>query len=150
MSKDELIEDILDVINSENSGLGLAQRLSEIEKIANYYRKEEPIEIDPTFTEECIFETDKYCFVASRIKKDDGTFHDDISVTVTDKQFPSRDDWTEEHWDNMNWFRGILNNNPESMPEFIESVHDYREQQVFIQMLNKLIELGWFKLDKDE
>ena len=149
MSKEELIEDILDVINSENSGLSHQQRLNEIEKTANYYRNGEPIEVDYTFTEECIVETDKYCFVASRIKRDDGTFYDDISVKVTDKTSGNRDTWKEDYWDNMNWLRGILNNNPESIPDFIESVPDARERQVFVQMLNKLIELDWFKLDKD-
>ena len=33
MSKKELIEEILDIIHSENSGLSTHQRISEIEKI---------------------------------------------------------------------------------------------------------------------
>ena len=35
MSKEELIEEILDIIHSENSGLSTHQRVSEIEKILN-------------------------------------------------------------------------------------------------------------------
>ena len=35
MSKEELIEEILDIIHSENSGLSIHQRVSEIEKILN-------------------------------------------------------------------------------------------------------------------
>lgn len=35
MSKEELIEEILDVINSENSGLSHQQRLNEIENLLN-------------------------------------------------------------------------------------------------------------------
>ncbi len=35
MSKEELIEEILDIIHSENSGLSTHQRLSEIEKMLN-------------------------------------------------------------------------------------------------------------------
>ena len=35
MNKEELIEDILDIINSENSGLSHQQRLNEIEKLVN-------------------------------------------------------------------------------------------------------------------
>ena len=36
---EELLEDILDVINSENSGLGHQQRLNEIERLINEYGK---------------------------------------------------------------------------------------------------------------
>jgi hypothetical protein len=35
MSKEELIEEILDIINSENSGLSHQQRLNEIEGLLN-------------------------------------------------------------------------------------------------------------------
>ena len=35
MSKEELIEEILDIIHSENSGLSHSRRLSEIEKMLN-------------------------------------------------------------------------------------------------------------------
>ena len=35
MSKEELIEEILDIIHSENSGLSIHQRVSEIEKVLN-------------------------------------------------------------------------------------------------------------------
>ena len=40
MSKEELIEEILDIINSENSGLSHSQRLSVIEKILNQNKDE--------------------------------------------------------------------------------------------------------------
>ncbi|NIO44041.1 MAG: hypothetical protein GTN36_00605, partial [Candidatus Aenigmarchaeota archaeon] len=70
----------------------------------------ETIEVDYTFTEGCIVETDLYCFEACCIKRDDGTFCDDISVKVTIKK-GGRENWTEEYWDNMNWFVGILSGN---------------------------------------
>ena len=35
MSEEELIEEILDIINSENSGLSHQQRLNEIENLLN-------------------------------------------------------------------------------------------------------------------
>tara|TARA_Y100000385_G_scaffold111167_1_gene115394 strand:+ start:397 stop:639 length:243 start_codon:yes stop_codon:yes gene_type:complete len=38
--KKELIEEILDIINSENSGLNHQQRLSEIEKLLNQNKDE--------------------------------------------------------------------------------------------------------------
>ena len=40
MSKEELIEEILDIIHSENSGLSIHQRVSEIEKILNQNKDE--------------------------------------------------------------------------------------------------------------
>ena len=41
MSKEELIEEILDIIHSENSGLSIHQRVSEIEKILNQNKDDE-------------------------------------------------------------------------------------------------------------
>ena len=145
MSKEELIKDILDVINSENSGLGLAQRLSEIEKIVNYYHNGEPIEIYPTFTEECCVETDKYCFVASRLRKGGGDeFYPDISITFTDKRTGDRDTWKEDYWDNNNWFKGILEGNIESIASLDEEtglcLQGKRQLKGF---LNRLVEEGW-------
>lgn len=40
MSKEELIEEILDIINSENSGLSHQQRLNEIEGLLNQNKDE--------------------------------------------------------------------------------------------------------------
>ena len=40
MSKEELIEEILDIINSENSGLSHQQRLNEIENLLNQNKDE--------------------------------------------------------------------------------------------------------------
>lgn len=41
MSKEELIEEILDIIHSENSGLSTHQRVREIEKILNQNKEDE-------------------------------------------------------------------------------------------------------------
>ena len=40
MNKEELIENILDIINSENSGWSHQQRLNEIEKLVSQYEDE--------------------------------------------------------------------------------------------------------------
>ena len=40
MSKEELIEEILDIINSENSGWSHQKRLMEIEKLLNQNKDE--------------------------------------------------------------------------------------------------------------
>jgi hypothetical protein len=98
------------------------------------------IEVDYTFTEECIVETDLYCWAASRIKRDDGTFYDSVSVKVTTNK--GREVY---YGDNMNWFVGILNGNNESLPDLIEAVPEPEQRAVFIDMLKKLIEIGWMK-----
>ena len=41
MSKKELIEAILDIIHSADSGLSTHQRVSEIEKVLNQYKEDE-------------------------------------------------------------------------------------------------------------
>ena len=41
MSKEELIEDILDIIHSENSGFSTHQRVSEIEKLLNQNKEDD-------------------------------------------------------------------------------------------------------------
>jgi hypothetical protein len=102
------------------------------------------IEVDYTFTEECIVETDLYCWAASRIKRDDGTFYDSVSVKVTTKK-GGRPNWKDDYWDNMNWFVGILNGNNESLPDLIEAVPEPEQRAVFVDMLKKLIEIGWMK-----
>ena len=43
MSKEELIEEILDIIHSENSGLSIHQRVSEIEKVLNQNKEDEEV-----------------------------------------------------------------------------------------------------------
>lgn len=104
-------------------------------------------EIDLTFSEECCYETDKYCFVASRLRKDEsGEFYPDISITFTDKRSGDRDTWKEEYWDNNSWLRGILENNPESLGHLREVLCDKGVKQ-FKMFLRKLVEVKWLKID---
>jgi len=97
-----------------------------------------------TFSEECCYETDKYCFVASRVRKDEDEFYPDISITFTDKRSGDRDTWKEEHWDNNNWFKGILEGNPESIKSLNDETELCREgKRQFKGFLNRLVEEGW-------
>ena len=102
-------------------------------------------EMDLTFSEECCYETDKYCFAASRMRKDGGDeFYPDIAITFTDKRSGNRDTWKEEYWDNNNWFKGILYGNSDS----IESLDEETElcpqgKRQFKGFLNRLVEEGW-------
>ncbi|NBO22538.1 hypothetical protein EBU94_04260 [bacterium] len=55
-----------------------------------------------------VYETDDYCWEASRLYKDDHeTFYDDIDIKFTNKTCKP---WVEEYWDNPTWFRDILEN----------------------------------------
>lgn len=102
-------------------------------------------EMDLAFSEECHLETDKYCFTASRLRKGDSDeFYQDISITFTDKRSGDKDTWKEEYWDNNNWFKGILEGNPES----VESLNKETElcsqgKRQFKAFLNRLVEEKW-------
>ena len=64
-----------------------------------------------------VYETDKFCYEATIIAKsglfEEGEYHDNIDIKFTDKRIKP---WVEDHWDSMFWFRGVLENNPESTP----------------------------------
>ena len=97
-----------------------------------------------TFSEECCYETSKYCFVASRIRKDEDEFYPDISITFTDKRSGDRNTWEEEYWDNNNWFKGILEGNPESIASLDEETYLCPQGKRQLKgFLNRLVEEGW-------
>jgi hypothetical protein len=104
-------------------------------------------EMDLTWTEECIYENDDYCFVASRIRRGEGEeFYPYIDIKFTDKRHSDRTEWTTEHWDNISWFRGVLENNPESLEHLREALCDKGVKQ-FKMFLRKLVEVKWLKMD---
>jgi hypothetical protein len=102
-------------------------------------------EIDLVFSEECAYETDKYCFVASRIRRDDSSeFYPDITITFTDKRSGNRDTWKEDYWDNNNWFKGIVEGNPESIKSLNEEIELCSQGKRQLKgFLNRLVEEGW-------
>ena len=103
-------------------------------------------EMDLTFSEECVYENDDYCFIASRIKKDDSEeFYDTIDIKFTDKRYHGKTEFVEEYWDNNSWFRGILENNPESLEHLREALCDKGVKQ-FKMFLRKLVEVKWLKM----
>jgi hypothetical protein len=114
-----------------------------------WYVKEEPtqnkIEIEDHQLTQCqtlIYETDDYCWKAFRIYKDDWvTFYDEVGIEFLDKE-GDREDWKEEYWDNNNWFRGVYENNEDSLKEARESM-DENGIAHFQAFVGKLIEKGW-------
>jgi hypothetical protein len=102
-------------------------------------------EMDLAFSEECHLETEKYCFTASRLRKGNSDeFYPDIDIEFTDKRSGDSDTWKKEYWDNNNWFKGILEGNPESV-ESLNKETDLCSQgkRQFKAFLNRLIEEGW-------
>lgn len=83
-----------------------------------------------------VLENEDYAWKATKIQKDDGSFYDGLDIEFIDKR---KKPWKEEHWDNDNWFKGILDNNPDSMKEAKESMDD-EGIKVFKAFLNKLVE----------
>lgn len=101
--------------------------------------------IDLTFSEECCYETDKYCFVASRLRIDGvDELYLDVSIKFTDKRSGDRDTWKEEYWDNNNWFKGIVEGNPESVKSLNEEMDICSQGKKQLKgFLNRLVEEGW-------
>ena len=102
-------------------------------------------EMDLTFSEECCYETNKYCFVASRIRKDEGDeFYPLEAITFTNKRSGDRDNWKEEYWDNNNWLKGILEGNPESLKSLDEEMDICLQGKKQLKgFLNRLVEKEW-------
>ena len=102
-------------------------------------------EMDLTFSEECVYETDKYCFTASRIRRDgDNEFYPGIAIEFTDKRSGDRDMWKEEYWNNNNWFEGIIEGKAESIVSLDEETDLCSQgKRQFKGFLNRLVEDGW-------
>jgi hypothetical protein len=111
-----------------------------------WYVKEEPtqnkIEIEDhqlTQYQTIIYETDDYCWEASRIYKDDGkTFFNGVDIEFTDKE----GDCKKDYWDNDNWFREVYENVEESLETARESMNENGIAH-FQAFVGKLIEKGW-------
>jgi hypothetical protein len=111
-----------------------------------WYVREKSIPISKnliyTWFDGCVVENDKYAFEISRLQKDDDTYYDDISIEFTDKRFDKRENWKVEYWDNNNWMKGVLNNNPVSLEQLKESM-DEEDIWIVKDILMKMVEKGW-------
>lgn len=100
--------------------------------------EDEEIEMDVISFDGRIFETDLYCFEATRLYNDDGIQYPGCDIKVTDK----RCSWADIYLDNPAWFIGVLENNPESMDEAHEMFCD-RGIAEFRAFVKDLISVGW-------
>ena len=98
-----------------------------------------------THFEGYVYETDEYCWEATRIYKDgnkgfyDGTFYDGISIKFTNKITKE-----EEYWDNDSWMKNVLHNVQEALEGAMESMN-YHGIATFKLFINFLMCQGWLK-----
>lgn len=86
----------------------------------------------------CNCETSDYSWEATRHLKDDGkTFYDEIGMAFTDKKKK-----IEDYWDSNAFFKGVLENDPESIASLKESV-DTNGEIAFKEFLKLLKNQGW-------
>jgi hypothetical protein len=110
---------------------------------------EEDVEFDSgdlTFFRGCVYETDSSCFEFSNLTNEEGEpYGSDLSFSVeyTDKRFKDRKDWKIDYWDNVNWFMGLIQGNPDSLHE-LESIVDKEDAKLLIAALRHLKTLEWF------
>jgi hypothetical protein len=71
-----------------------------------------------------VFESDLYAFDCTRIYDEDGNLYKDgdVSIKFTDKSVVHDITEYQEHWDNINWMCGILENEAEAIEEAMESL----------------------------
>ena len=106
----------------------------------------EEIEMDVTSFRGRLFETDLYCFEATRLYNDDGAPYEGCDIKVTDKRVKP---WKEEHLDNPKWYIGVLENNPESMDKAHKMFCD-RGIAEFRAFVRDLISLGWLNGNENQ
>jgi len=94
----------------------------------------EVIELNPIHSEEITVENSDFCFVATKMFKDDTVIQlGDIDIKFTDKRVKP---WKEEYWDNISFIKGVLNEDPEFLPLLPDfSVSQIKYLQAFLQYL---------------
>lgn len=90
--------------------------------------------------EGCIYETDRYCWEATRIYKDGGKeFYDGVSIEFTNKKTKE-----VEYWDNDSWMKNVLSNNKEAVESALECMNA-EGIILFRAFLSFLKYQGWLK-----
>jgi hypothetical protein len=120
---------------------------AELEAVLHPFRKEiKPLKReDVTAFKGFVYETDKFCYEATITAKsglfEEGEYHDNIDIKFTDKRIKP---WVEDHWDSIFWFKGVLENNPESINTLLVGDGMNREDvDKFRSFLAFLKQQGW-------
>ncbi len=103
-------------------------------------------ESNVTETLSCVWETSKWCFEATVLLREDADSLADHYpspwMVITDKRPKERENWITQESDNPNWFLGVYENNPESMPEANE-MFDKEGIKEFRAFIGYLMRKGW-------
>lgn len=103
-----------------------------------------PINIEVTRAKSITTENHKYCFEATKIEREDGTYYDGFDIEFVDKRPPGgKANWKTEYWDHMGFFKGCLDRNDESLTELRKYVCEDGVEE-FIAFLKVLDKEGWF------
>ena len=100
--------------------------------------------LDPTHTENLIYESDKYCFEVCRIYKDEGCFYPGVDIEFTDKRLP-RVEWKTEYWDNDQWMIGVYEGDEEALEGALISMDEQGVKELRA-IVGDLIEKNWINL----
>ena len=116
-----------------------------------WYIKENTI-VQPTISElepgikydGMVFESDLYSFDCTRVYDEDGNLYKDgnLCIKFTDKSIIHDIDKFQEHWDNVDWMCGILENEVEAIDEAMESLCSQGLIELK-EVVKELVEKGW-------
>ena len=96
-------------------------------------QNDEPIKLEVVETQGCLVENTNFSYEATRIGNDEGGFYDGVDIKVTDKR---EKPWKEDHWDNNNWMRGVLEYDSQSWKELPDlGGEDTKFLMAFLQYL---------------
>ena len=87
-----------------------------------------------------VFESDLYCFEATRLRDDEGEFYDkQCDIKFINKKTDTND---PEYWDNSEWMVKFLSNDPEAIAEAKELLCSQGIEE-FRVVVKELAEKGW-------
>ena len=91
-----------------------------------------------------VFESDLYSFDCTRVYDEDGNLYKDgnLCIKFTDKSIIHDIDKFQEHWDNVDWMCGILENEVEAIDEAMESLCSQGLIELK-EVVKELVEKGW-------
>jgi len=99
-------------------------------------------DIEVSYSMSCLYESDDYCWEATRLMKDDEvSYYPGIDIKFTDKR---EKPWKEEHWDGNGWMVAVMKNGPDAVKSARESMCEQGVKD-FKLFLNKLKEIKWLQ-----
>jgi homospermidine synthase len=103
-------------------------------------------EIPKDIIEEIDDQTWKYkgVFYEGNLMVLDTSISDDSDLIMSIKYIDKTvEPWAEDSFDNDNWLRGVLENNPESIPDFEDAFETHEKRLLFKAYLLKLKNMGY-------